>query len=178
MLSDRLVRLVERQAERLEQQWLKNLKQHPATPSYHDKDDLELAENIREVYRHLGKYMNDEYDAETMAQFLMEIGAKRRRDETPLHELVFAIILARRNLWDFVMNEGVVTSSLEWYQVNEFWQRISNFFDKNIYFIVHGYEKEQEFRRSPKDTVSKLLHSFSLGILPEIDKRKVTRVQE
>ncbi|MBS1271244.1 MAG: hypothetical protein MAGBODY4_00373 [Candidatus Marinimicrobia bacterium] len=173
MLSDRLVRLVERQADRLEKQWLKNLKQHPATPAYHEKDDVELAENIREVYSHLGKYMNDEYDAEKTARFLMKIGAQRRKEDVPLNELVFAIILARRNLWDFVMEEGVVTSSLEWYQVSEFWQRVTNFFDKNIYFIVHGYDKAEEFQRSPKDTVSKLLHSFSLGILPEVDKRRV-----
>ncbi|MCF7804299.1 MAG: hypothetical protein K9N46_08430 [Candidatus Marinimicrobia bacterium] len=175
MLSDRLVRLVERQAERLERQWLKNLQSHPATPSYHDKDDIELTRNVREVYNHLGKYMNDEYDPEELAHFLMEIGARRREEEVPLSELTFAIILARRNLWDFIMGEGIITSSLEWYQVNEFWQRAANFFDKNIYFIVHGYENAEEFKQSPKDTISKLLHAFSLGILPEVDKQKVSQ---
>ena len=153
----------------------KNLKEHPATPHYHSKDDVELAENVREVYRHLGTYIDDEYHAEQAAHFLMDIGAKRREEEIPLHELVFAIILARRNLWNFIMEQGVFTSTLEWHQVNEFWQRVCNYFDKNIYFIVHGYENAEQFRRQPKDTVSKLLHSFSLGIFPEVDKQKVEK---
>ena len=173
MLSDKFTNLVENQADRLEQRWAQMIKEHPATASYHKVDDRELEDNIREVYRNLGMYMDNEHDAEVLSEFLTEIGARRRSQGIPLSELVFAIILARRNLWDFIMEQGFFTSALEWHQVSEFWQRVANFFDKNIYFVILGYEEGSLPHKPSKSTVSKLIHSFSMGIFPEVDREKI-----
>jgi len=173
MLSDRLVRLVETHASKLHRRWTRLLRENPATPSYHDIEDEELETNITEVYRHLGAYMERSHDDEKLVRFLMHIGSRRKAQRVPLNELVFAIILARRNIYDFIMEESTFTSTLEYHQLNEFWQRVMNFFDKNIYFVVLGYEHELDKEKHTKDLVSKLLHSFSLGAFPELEKEQV-----
>jgi len=173
MLSDKFTTLVEEHADELEKRWARMLKEHAATQSYHRIDDRELEDNIREVYRNLGMYMDNEHDAETLAHFLMDIGARRKSQGIPLSDLTYAIILARQNLWEYIMERGLFTSALEWHQVSEFWQRVMNFFDKNVYFVVVGYEEGEVPVKSSKDTVSQLLHSFSMGVFPEVERGKV-----
>ncbi len=171
MLSDQLIKLIERQADRLEKQWEAMISTHPATPSYHHLKDKALAGQIHEVYQHFGKCMEDTQDAERSAQLFMEIGARRKIQQIPLHEIIFTIILARRNIWNFIMEEGPFTSTLQWHQVNECWERVMKFFDKNIYFVALGYEQGLGDKPHKTDMVSALLHSFSMGVFPEVKKR-------
>lgn len=170
MLSDRIIQLVENQADRLVKQWSGRVRCHPATPSYHEMKDEDLEWSIREVYLHLGEYLEHSANAEQLSHLFMEIGETRQEQGVPLHELVFAIILTRRTLWNFIEDEGVFVSSLEFHQLDEFLHRILNFFDKNLYFVVLGYEHGMPERETEKDLVASLLHSFSLGILPELRK--------
>jgi len=171
MLSDQLIRLIERQADRLEKQWEGMIRSHPATPSYQHLNDKALAGRIHEVYQHLGDCLEDSQNAENLAHLFMEIGARRKHQNIPLHEIIFTIVLARRNIWNFIMEEGPFTSTLQWHQVNECWDRIMKFFDKNMYFVVLGYDQGLGDKRKGKDVVSSLLHSFSMGVLPEVEKR-------
>lgn len=171
MLSDQLMQLVELQADRLEKRWEYIIHQHPATPSYHHLNDKALAGRIKDVYSHLRKYLDDPEDSGQLSQFFMEVGARRREQNIPLHEIVYTIILARRNIWEFIMEEGPCTSTLQWHQVNECWDRLLKFFDNNIYYVVVGYEEGTQKRRREKDKVSSLIHSFSMGVFPEVEKR-------
>ncbi len=171
MLSDRIIHIIEHQADRLEDQWAQMVRSHPATPSYHRLDDEELESSVREVYHNLGLYLESTHDAERLSELFLRIGRERRVQGIPLHELVFAIILVRRNLWNFIEEEGICLSTLEFHQMEHFLHRVMNFFDKTLYFVVVGYEEGEEERPPKKDLVSSLLHSFSLGILPEIERR-------
>ncbi len=171
MLSDKLIWLVERQADHLGKRWARMLREHPATASYHNFNDEYLERSIREVYRNLSDYIEDAHSAEQLARLFMDIGVRRKTQGVPLHELVFAIILARRNIWNFIMEEETFSSAFKFHQVNEFWQRIMIFFDKNIYFVVHGYTKEPEETKTTPDVISKYINAFTLGSLPEVNKR-------
>lgn len=170
MLSDKLIWLVEREADRLEKRWAEMLRDHPATTSYHTLDDADLERSIREVYRRLGHYIESNSNVQELADLFMNIGIQRRKQGIPLHELVFAIILARRNIWNFIMEEETALSTLQYHRINEFWQRITNFFDKNIYFVVCGYTKEPAGAKAQTDAISKIINAFTLGSLPEVEK--------
>jgi hypothetical protein len=105
----------------------------------------------------------------------MRIGAQRRTQQIPLNELVFAIMLARRNLWTFISEEIMSTSAIDYHKVNEFWHLVMDFFDKNIYYVILGYERTKTAHRREKDTASSFIHAVSLGIFPEIDRRQSPR---
>ncbi len=171
MLSDQIVHLIEHQSDRLVNQWIQLVRRHSATPSYHEFDDEDLAVNIREVYRHFGACLNASHNQSQLANLFIRIGAHRRNQNVPLNELVFSIMLARMNLWKFISEEGIFTSSIEYHKVNEFWHLVMNFFDKNIYYVILGYEQTRRKHRKKKDTASTYLHAASLGIFPETDER-------
>ncbi len=174
MLSDRIVQLVESRAGRLETEWAETLRSHPVTPSFHKIDHFQLENQIQEVYQHLGSYLDrSSYDDEGVAHFFTMIGMDLQEQDIPMHEVIYALILARRILWDYINEESQFTTTLEWYQVSEFWQRVMHFFDKNLYFVVYGYEHAEDTERTKKDRVSQVLHAFSMGILPELDKNRL-----
>ncbi|MEJ2051221.1 MAG: histidine kinase N-terminal domain-containing protein [Calditrichota bacterium] len=170
MLSDKLIWSVERHADVLEKQWARMIQEHPATASYHTLDDEELEGTIREVYRHLGEYIEEAHNSDQMAQLFINIGRQRRKQGVPLHELIFAITLARRNILNFITEEETFLSALAWHQVNEFWYRIMSFFDENIYFVLLGYNDEVDDTQRMTDQISKFINAFTLGALPEIEK--------
>lgn len=170
MLSDRIVRLVESRGKRLESEWAESVRTHPVTPSFRKIEEFELEDKIREVYEHLGSYLDrSSYDDEAVAHFFTQIGQRLWEGDVPLHEVTFAFILARRRLWDYINEESQFTTTLEWYQVSEFWQRVMHFFDKNLYFVIYGYEHATKRERTKKDRISEVLHAFSMGVLPELE---------
>lgn len=170
MLSDQIIHLIEHQSERLVNQWIRSVQDNSATPSYHEFKDEDLAVNIREVYRHFGQYLKASHDQKQLANLFLRIGAERRNQKIPLNELVFAIMLARRNLWTFISEEIMSTSAIDYHKINEFWHLVMNFFDKNIYYVILGFERCKTVRRREKDPASSFLHALSLGIFPEINR--------
>jgi len=170
MLSDKLIWLVEREADRLEKRWAGMLREHPATESYHTVADEDLQRSIREVYRRLGHYIESKSNFEEVANLFINIGIQRRKQGIPLHELVFAIFLARRNIWNFIVEEETALSTLQYHRINEFWERVTNFFDKNIYFVVYGYTQKPVDVKTQPDAISKLINAVTLGSLPEVEK--------
>ena len=175
MLSDQIIHLIEHQSERLVNQWIHLVQENIATPSYHEFDDEDLAINIREVYRHFGQYLKASHDQKQLANLFIRIGAQRRNQKIPLNELVFAIMLARRNLWTFISEEIMSTSAIDYHKVNEFWHLVMDFFDKNIYYVILGYERNRTVLKRKKDTASSFIHAVSLGIFPEIDRQNIPR---
>jgi hypothetical protein len=173
MLSDQIIHLIEHQSKRLVDQWISSVRENVATPSYHDFDDEDLAVNIREVYRHFGQYIKASHDQKQLANLFIRIGAQRREQRIPLNELVFAIMLARRNLWTFLSEEIMSTSAIDYHKTNEFWHLVMDFFDKNIYYVILGYESNKKVFRSKKNTASSFIHAASLGIFPEIDSQSL-----
>jgi hypothetical protein len=172
MLSDRLIQLIEKQADRLTKSWVKMIRTNENTPTYHSLSDVDLRKRIHDVYQHLGKWLNWELSSEQVIEFFIQLGRKRKRQNVPLSELCYAIILSRRNLIITILEEGIFSGTLDFQRVIEFNSRISLFFDKAIYFTIKGYEEHYRTHEEEPGVLSKLLQSFSMGVFPE--KRKST----
>lgn len=142
MLSDRLVRRIEDHAEELTAEVLADLSANPRTPAYHQLSRDELHRRVYDVYRHLGRWMGEETD-DTIQKTYEELGARRRREHVPLHEVVYALTLSKYHLRDYIRSSGVVDSAVDLYQEEELHIRLGRFFDKAIYFTVKGYEEDR-----------------------------------
>ena len=71
----------------------------------------------------------------------LEIGAKRARQGVPLSQLIWAIILTKKNLWDFVQREAVLDRPAEISGELEVEELLDQFFDRAIYYAAVGYER-------------------------------------
>jgi hypothetical protein len=149
MLSARLVRRIEEHAEELTAEVLADLSTNARTHSYHTLSRDELHRRVYDVYRHLGRWLGEETDA-TIERTYQELGVRRCREHVPLHEVIYALILSKYHLRDYIRSSGIVDSAVDLYQEEELHIRLGRFFDKAIYFAVKGYEEQAGHSKDPR----------------------------
>lgn len=166
MLSDRLAWMLEKQADRLTRSWVKLLKSNPNTQSYHKIEDESLTSRIHEVYQKLSLWLDWEVSSRDLAQFFMMIGQERKKDELPLSEVIYAVILARRNLYEHVMEEGILQNALDLQRLIEFNRRVTFFFDKAVFFVIKGYEGFSDEAKAEEGLLDRVIQAFTAGTSP------------
>ena len=146
MLSVRLVHTIENHAEELTRGVLEDLQTNPRTLGYRRFPREELHHRVYTVYRHLGQWL--EHTAEDRIEAAYgELGRQRCAEETPLSEVVYALLLTKYHLRDYIRSHGLVDSAVEIYQEQELHRLVGRFFDRAIYHAVRGYEHEAAHRR-------------------------------
>jgi len=139
MLAYRLLRLVETHSDALSTGLLEKTKTSPLLPDYNNVPPEDLRQQVREIYRHLAEWLSkSELDIEKR---YLEVGAKRAQQGVPLSQLIWAIILTKNNLWDFLKKEAVLDRPAEISGELEVEQLLDQFFDRAVYYAAVGFER-------------------------------------
>lgn len=141
MLSSRLVRMIEDHADQITHALLNDLQSNPRTPTYNALSRDELHRRVYEVYRNLGRWLVHESD-ESIETAYTELGKIRFAEDVPLSEVVYALILTKSHMRDYIRTSALLDSAVELYQEKELQELIAQFFDKAIYFTVQAYMQE------------------------------------
>lgn len=141
--SKRLVRLIQGSAEELAKGWLADMKANTRTPTYHTFVEKKLYTRVVEIYQTLEKWISDEVSKEEVAEQYVAHGAERRGEGFKLSEVVQALILMRRRLWQKVLADGLLDDVLDYYHATELYRKVVLYFDRAIYFTIVGYENEK-----------------------------------
>jgi len=139
MLSVRLVQLIEGHAEELTRGLLDDLHSNQRTPAYHSLPREELRHRVYNVYRNLGRWLGEKTDEMIKAMYT-ELGERRCHEGIPINEVVYALILIKYHLRDYIHSSGLVDSAVDLYQEQQLQRSLGQFFDKAIYYTVRGYE--------------------------------------
>ena len=139
-ISDKLIKLIERDADQLTKNWLSNVQNHPTTPTYHTYDKEKLYERAFRVYSQLGKWISRETSKEDIEKYYTAIGKQRRKEGFALSEVIQALIITRRHVWLKVLSEGFLDTVLDHHQALELNNRVVLFFERAIFFTSVGYE--------------------------------------
>jgi len=140
--SKRLVRMIQENADELAKRWLADIKANARTPTYHTFVEKQLYTRVVEVYQTLEKWIADDASKEAVAEQYIAHGAERRGEGFRLSEVVQALILMRRHLWQKVLTDGLLDNVLDYYHATELYRKVVLYFDRAIYFTIIGYEGE------------------------------------
>ena len=140
MMLYRLVRMIEDHSQALACCLLARVQSSGATPDYKNVSPHELKERVYEIYKHLGDWLmtKDELDLELRYS---EIGARRASQGVPLSQVMWAIVLTKENLWEYIKNKALVERPVEVFGEMEMLQLLDQFFDRAIYYAATGYER-------------------------------------
>jgi len=151
MLYNRLIRIIENHAESLTQSWIREVKTNEATKSYRNFPDSVLHDSVYDIYSRLSYWLKkEESTLEDIAEFFILLGRERAKQGFKLSEVIYSIILARVELWNYISNQGLFEDSMELHRALEFSQRLNYFYDKAIYFATVGFEPVGEDESSMK----------------------------
>jgi len=142
-ISDRLVELIEKNADQLTKNWLDEVCKNPTTPTYHTYDKDKLYKRAFDVYSRLSKWISRETSKEEIENHYTALGKQRREEGFALSEVIQALIITRRFIWLKVLSEGFLNTALELYQALQLNNRVILFFDRAIYFTTLGYETKE-----------------------------------
>ncbi|HKY61102.1 MAG TPA: RsbRD N-terminal domain-containing protein [Gemmatimonadota bacterium] len=120
-------------------EWLEKVREDPATSAYASYPDTdELRRDTEALYHYLATWLRQgEWDPRIDPHY-QRIGRDRRREGFPLSQVIAAILLAKRTLWDRIVEDKQLSVALEL----EVTRAISRFYDRAIYNTVLGYEEE------------------------------------
>jgi len=145
MLSARLVTMIENHAEDLARSVVGDMQGNPKTPTYSKLPTEALHRRVHEVFRDFGQWLEYKPD-ETMKRWYGDLGRKRYAEEIGLPEVIYALLLTKYHLQDYIRSAGLVDSAMELYQERELQRLVNGFFDKAIYYCVEGYTEEASAR--------------------------------
>jgi len=140
MISQSLVELIEKNADQLANQWLKDVKKNVNTPFYHTFQEELLFERARNMYKYLSRWLSASTPKEETAKFYKKYGEDRCQEGFPLPELIYSFILFRRHLWLFILHSGFSDSAYELLRAMELNNRVILFFDRALHNMALGCE--------------------------------------
>lgn len=139
MLTYRLVRLIEYHSEELTAGLLRKVAQSERTRSYANAPMDDLKKQVSDIYHHLGTWLMDKSSAEVEQRYTA-VGAHRAQQNIALSDLVWAIVLTKHNLWEFVDDTAFPGRTVDVADKQELLQLMDEFFDTAIHAAVVGYE--------------------------------------
>lgn len=144
MVSGKLITIIQDHSSNLADQWFEKVRHSHSTPTYQTFDEKALVERVQNVYANLGKWLEEE--PSQVEKYFTELGAERLREGFKLSEVLSALFIAKRILWEYVLSQGLLDTALDLYQTLDLVNRVRLFFDQAAYYIAVGYENVSEKR--------------------------------
>jgi len=156
VFSVQIIKLIEANAESLAHQVVADLLTNEHTPSYRRIPKDEITQRNFAFYRNLGNWIGDPKDDAVRAEY-EKWGEIRCRQGIPVSEIAYSLILRKKHLrrcireYVFAGPSGEQSASgeplpLVLYNVQELNYLIGDFFDRALYYILRGYDKQAKAR--------------------------------
>jgi hypothetical protein len=141
MLERNIVDLVEGNALRLSREIEQTILNHPSTLSYRHIDEKVLHTWVYDVCSRFSFWLSEDNEKGEVQQHYRNLGKERFRQSFALSEVISALYLTKRRLWEFIAAGREVDSTLNLNQIFEASFLLVRFFDHAVLHITEGYEE-------------------------------------
>lgn len=149
MIAPRLVRLIETHSEQLTQGLIQKLQKCDRLADLQKIPANEFQQRVYEIYHNLGEWLLSKTEADIERRYTL-IGAHRAAQGVALSQLLWAIILTKEHLWEFLKREGLVDRPVEIVQEMELFHLVDQFFERALFYAAVGYERAISRDRTPR----------------------------
>lgn len=171
MISEKLVSLIESNADDLTKHWLGDVRENPSTPTYHEFDEEKLYKRAHLVYSQLSHWISRSTSKDEIRNYYTRLGQERFEEGFALHEVVSALVLLKRHLWLYILSDGQLSTAFELYQSLELNNRVVLFFDRAIYYTIIGYEEAVRQKVKSDKKLYKTIFGTFLDTLKRQEKK-------
>ncbi len=139
MLTNKIVNLIEGNALGLSQEIQQSLCTHPSTLSYRKIDEKTLHNWIYDVCSRFSFWLSEDKKRGEVQKHYRNLGRERFKQEFALPEVISALYLTKRHLWEFIAASREVDSTLNLNQILEASFLLVRFFDHAVLHVTEGY---------------------------------------
>ena len=143
-VSDKLITLIENNAEIIANRWLQDVRTNKSTPTYAISDPEFSLQRNHVVISQYGKWLGGFYNDNDIRKFYRKLGSDRKSEGFALSEVLSAISLTRKHIWEFALSQRMWTSTIDIYMTLELERRMMLFFDRASFYVARGFEVEDK----------------------------------
>ena len=151
VVATKLVKIIEKNSSVIADRWVDDVTTLAYTRSYWNVPREELHERADSVCNRMGYFLGRRLPREKLASFYKRLGEGRRAEGYGVEEVVMALMLLKRHIWLFVLQEGFLTTNLELYQALELNNRVVLYFDRAIYYVTQAYSELDDKEAAEKE---------------------------
>ncbi len=140
MLGLKLSRYIEQHCDELADGLLDKLNRSERTAAFRNIRQDELKHDIRDLYGNLTEWLIGKTERDIEERFV-GIGQRRRRQNVPLSELTWALLISKDHIWRYLQHHDTMDGALQLFGTLEFLRELDFFFERGIYYAAIGYEK-------------------------------------
>ena len=155
IVATKLIRIIEKNSDVIAEKWVDEVTTSPYTRSYWNASREDMQERAASICQRIGYFLGKQLPRERLAAFYRRVGQARRAQGYEVEEVVMALLLLKRQIWLFVMQEGFLNIGLELYQGLELNNRVVLYFDRAIYFVAQAYSEEDQKEAAAKADAAK-----------------------
>jgi hypothetical protein len=142
MLGLRLMRQIERHSQELALGLAEKLQAAERTSDFRKipSDELELAAG--QIYGNLGEWLLQKTEDDIEGRF-RAIAAQRAAEGVGLDQFVWALVISRDHLWQFLQAQACADNIVSLYGELELQHMLNQFFDRAVYYAVLEYGERE-----------------------------------
>jgi hypothetical protein len=166
LISNKLVEFVEKHSDVIIKEWLNRIKNNEISDFTKENVDF-VRKKAEYILKHLNQWVSYDTTKQEIGKKWAEEGKEFFDKHVPLCEVFRTMVLLRRVLWLFIVNESGFDSAFQLHQMRELNDRVILFFDRAYYYLTRGYMEEmnkrmkEEWKLSSEDTEKVLfINSF------------------
>jgi len=141
LLSDQLVGVIAGSADEIARLWISDATTNRSTTGYHDFDHSRLYRGVQRILAQFNQWLGGYFDDTDIRVFFSRLGMGSKREGFVLSEVLSALSLIKKHLWEFALSRGMWQNTLDIYKALELDRRIVIFFDKAAFHTAKGYEE-------------------------------------
>ncbi len=157
MIGAKLVELIESHAPRLTSDITRDLTTNKRTLGFRRVRPQDLEQRVFQLLHHLGNWIGDPHSEKVQIEFT-DSGRTRFDQGIPLSELIYAIIVIKQHLRQYIRDNGLIDAAfphaesdyvlpLHLHSLQELNALVGQFFDEALYNLACGYEERARAAR-------------------------------
>ena len=145
LIANKFVKLIEENHQIIVEQYMNDLLRNKKTAAYRNLDRQVIYEIGDKVYRELSLWLSKGQSEREIDNFYEKLGKMRLQQGVPASQVFHALVLLKRHMWLFV-KQRLENDVVEYQQAIDLVNRVILFFDRAIYHMLIGHEKEMASR--------------------------------
>lgn len=139
--ADKLIDVLENHTQEISKEWGRVVSKNPRTPSFHTLNPDQYVPHAVSFYRNIRRIYFSEKPHTEETKYFLNYAEEMYKAGVPLNEVIYALMLMRRQIWLFADFNALFVSTLDMHQAVESINRTILMFDHVIHSVAKRYDE-------------------------------------
>ena len=138
---NRFLLLIEENHQSITDLFMNDLLHNNDTAAYRSMDKFIIYESSNIIYRNLSKWTSQNFSKENIKSKYVALGKDRWKRGIPFPQVQKAMVLQKRHLWLYVMNQ-IKDEVFDYMEAIDLNNQVALYFDRAVFYMLKGYDEK------------------------------------